>query len=123
MSTTANPHTVTWHLDGPGGHAWPTFTCTAPVGAECRLWCAVGCEEYCTNPDEHSLKDHGDCLATTWMEATDEGSELYAGPNTNPSNGPIVFRWDADSYVWQYDTAEAADTEAVAAVEDYGVSA
>lgn len=106
MSAGTAVHTITWHLDGPGGHAWPTFACAAPQGADCRLWCAAGCDERCLDPDEHPMKDEGHCLPTTWMEAEGGGAECYNGPPTSPSNGPIEYVWNSldECYDWHYVT-------------------
>lgn len=97
------PHTVAWFIDS-GGPAVPYFTCTAPAGAHCRTWCDSGCEERCTDPDEHPFVDQGECLMVAWLEAEGPGAEAYDGDKASVHDGPIVLRWETrdEMYLWSY---------------------
>lgn len=105
-------HSVSWDLEA--GYCAGTLQCTAPAGSPCRLWCSVGCEEYCVNPDEHPQVDQGRCLVVEWMDACGDGAiDLYEGEKTTPHDGPITCRWDGDGYLWSYAEDVTSATQVV----------
>ena len=81
------------------------FSCSAPVGADCRLGCGEQCAAWlngdpCGHPRTH---DEGFCLPITWLQEDDTyWYESYDGTLTTARSGPIVTRWDGDYYVWTY---------------------
>jgi hypothetical protein len=104
------PHRVDWLIDN-AHDPYARFTCSAPVGAQCRSWCAEGCEEFC-EPDrtasgrlagKHRWEDSGECRIVTWLENGGTPGELYMGEDNEPvRSGPIETEWDGDAYLWQY---------------------
>lgn len=117
----AEPHRVEWLIDN-ASEPYAKFICSAPVGALCRSWCAVGCEEFCTEQPTrhrqadgtvvvigHPWEDSGECRITTWLENLGTPGELYMGDDNEPlRSGPIETDWDGDCYRWQY-SADAAE--------------
>lgn len=92
-------HSVVWGIDRDD--IYGTITCTAPVGADCRLGCPSGCESVC----DHDLTDMGECLAVTWINESGDTKEFYEAPNPHDvTNGPVIVRWDhkIESWVWRY---------------------
>jgi hypothetical protein len=93
------PHHVEWPEDGN-----PTFTCTAEVGARCRLACAEECgaEEWpCGRYDEddqeqaaHPMQDSGECHVVLFLDSDDHWEQ-------DRYSGPIKVTWDGDHYDWE----------------------
>jgi len=108
-------HRVEWRIDN-ACEPRARFTCSAPLGAQCRSWCAVGCEEICTDQPTshrqedgtvivvgHPWEDSGECRIVTWLENGGTPGELYMGEDDEPvRDGPIETDWDGDAYLWQY---------------------
>ena len=81
------------------------FSCSAPVGADCRLGCGEQCAAWLNgDPCGHDrTHDEGFCLPITWLQEEDVAwYELYDGTLTEARSGPIVTRWDGDYYVWTH---------------------
>lgn len=93
-------HTVEWRISSA---CWidGTVTCHEPDTADCRTWCAEGCEERCTAPGEHRREPTGSCNLKDWLENGDL-VECYAGPTATLVNGPVDISWDGDNYLWRY---------------------
>jgi hypothetical protein len=100
------------HFLNPCGYVKTVFTCTAPVGAKCRMHCktcygngleACGCE-YREPPREPDMQDFGSCLIVDWLN-DDAPEESYNGERT-PVRGPepqaIQEEWNGDNYGWDY---------------------
>lgn len=98
------------------GDSWPTavFTCTAPVGAKCRVFCKTcvdECQEQCVceyldEPRVPVIEDMGCCNYVAWMESGDGGCESFGGargtPIIGPEPAPVVFTWEGDYFIWEY---------------------
>lgn len=92
------------HVEWPEDER-PKFTCTAEVGAKCRLVCAVGCdaESWPCGPSEddddkpiprHPMQDSGECHVVLFLD-NDEWCER------DRYSGPIRLEWDYDHYDWE----------------------
>jgi hypothetical protein len=102
-------HHVEWSIEP--GHVSGGFTCTAPVGGQCRLTCAEACgsETYpCSSWDdekdedrEHELVDSGSCNVVLFLEQ-DSCQEAFEGEPCALVAGPIEVRWRDDTYWWRY---------------------
>jgi len=88
---TLGGHSATLEFDGEYDVARWRFACTEPVGAECRLVCPQGCEEWC----DHDKRDQAECNIVTWLENQDEPcrNETYV-----MWRGPIGTEWTGDGY-------------------------
>lgn len=89
-------HYVEWPEDEN-----PTFTCTAEVGAKCRLVCAEDCdaESWPCGHDEatdepHAMKDSGECHVLLFLAEDDHYEH-------DRYSGPIKVTWEADYYDWE----------------------
>lgn len=93
------------HIEWPEDEARPRFTCSAEVGAKCRLVCAEDCgaEEWpCGKWDydrdeereAHSMRDAGECHVVLFLDLDDHD---YSERHT----GPIKVRWEGDFYSWE----------------------
>lgn len=91
-----------------GGTVTPRITCSAPVGAPCRLHCGI-CEDY---PREdhasHELHDMGYCLFVEgWFDDSSVIFEMYDGGETELRSGPVDLSWDGDGVLWSYAGTES----------------
>lgn len=97
-----NHHTVTIEADSLFGLR-PTFKCSAPEGADCRLYCGhpdcMEIEEGCPHPGEkgHEKVDVGYCLPTVWLENMDDTHYDGSGNLTVP----VEFEWTGETYNWR----------------------
>lgn len=111
-------HRIEWRIDN-ASEPYARFSCSAEIGAICRSWCAVGCEEFCESQPRrlpqsdgttvvigHPWEDSGECRIVAWLENSGTAGELYSGDDEPLRSGPIEYEWDGDAYLWQY--AEAA---------------
>lgn len=105
-----NPHHLDVTLDGCG-NITAKLSCTAPVGAPCRLWCDEGCESAGQDHAEvHELRDQGYCCRTVgWFD--DSPLERYDGGIEPLRSGPVILTWDGDTYNWSYDVSACGVTE------------
>lgn len=94
-------HRIAWTID-LAEEPRATFTCDALPGAECRTWCAVGCDEWCPGPEQHEQKDTGRCYVIEYLQNSGTAGEQYAGEETPLRDGPIVTSWEGDGYEWTY---------------------
>lgn len=94
-------HRIEWAIE-VGCPPSATFSCDAPVGAECRTWCAVGCDEVCPGPKEHEQADTGRCYVIEYLQNSGTADELYAGEDTALRSGPISTSWEGEGYEWEY---------------------
>lgn len=95
-------HRIRWALTP--GRVVASVTCTAEVGAPCRLMCEQG---WCPNPTvddrecDHALEDAGECLAARHLEL--EGAQdCYAGEPGALRNGPISLTRHGFRWTWLY---------------------
>lgn len=104
---TVRPHRIDITLDA-SGNVTAKLSCSAPVGAPCRLWCDQGCESAGKDHAEvHELTDQGHCCRTEgWFD--DSPFELYDGDEAPLRSGPVILTWDGDTYNWSYDPDERA---------------
>jgi hypothetical protein len=100
------------HFLRPGDYVQTEFTCTAPVGAQCRMHCITCyaeerevCEcEYRDPSRTPNLQDYGSCIVIPWL-AEDAPEESYNGdsqPVRGPEPQPILEEWTGDNYQWDY---------------------
>jgi hypothetical protein len=92
-------HSVAWmiHDDWIEG----TVTCHAAEGADCRLDCPQGCEDWIVSDHEHELIDSGRCLFVEWMHESDGVLDAHRGSHSL-TDGFIEPEWDDDHYTWTY---------------------
>lgn len=107
-------HDVEWTVSS--GYIRGEFTCTAAVGAFCRLSCAEECgaEEWpCYSFEganenlqqrQHALVDCGHCHAVVFLE-NESAEETYAGLGATAVSGAIVIHWNGLGYMWRYPEA------------------
>ncbi|MBF4578917.1 hypothetical protein [Frigoribacterium sp. VKM Ac-2530] len=121
------PHTLELTIDHRHGISHK-FRCIAPEGANCRLVCPDGCEEFSVGshltetlgddrdwlqplPEQeraaltrrHTLIDGGDCNPLLFLE-NDEAElwELYDGEPTGARAGHVALTWNGDYVSWHY---------------------
>lgn len=92
---------------GPEFDPYFKFTCTAPEGSLCRLWCEVpDCEgfdvqdndgNYVDHETAHGLKDQGRCLRLDWLE-NDDPREVFMGEITIERS--FELDWTGEGYEW-----------------------
>lgn len=94
-------------------HVHTEFTCTAPVGAQCRMHCktcydeqleACQCSIWGGGSRMPNMQDFGSCLAITWL-SNDAPEECYEGtrePVRGPEPQPITVLWNSDNCGWEY---------------------
>lgn len=108
-------HYVEWPEDER-----PTFTCTAEVGAACRLHCAVACgaeawpcgrwEDETDEEAAHPMIDSGECIVLLFLSnADDHDQDRYSGP--------IKVRWEDDFYAWEPAVTGGLDANPQTAVD------
>lgn len=76
--------------------------CHEPLGADCRMTCPEGCEDWDPSDHEHELEPMppGECNAVDFLDNVDM-EECYQGSTVVISSGdPIKVWWDGDGYVW-----------------------
>jgi hypothetical protein len=82
------------------------MTCTAPVGARCRMHCPVGCFEWSFNHN-HKLIDYGKCLAVEGLDAVD-----YVGYEDKVyESGPVNVYWSDESWEFEPITDKVANED------------
>lgn len=85
-------HSIAWEIGRDGLEA--TFTCSAPVGASCRLTCPADCPEWDADDHEHAMVDNGSCVLVEWLENDDAtAAEMYFGGTHPLENGPVELRY------------------------------
>lgn len=95
-----NGHTLTVRI--AHGQIELDTTCHEPLGADCRMTCPEGCEEWDPNDHEHELvpQPSGVCNVVDWLDNVDM-EESFEGPAATLATGlPIKVSWDGDGYVW-----------------------
>ena len=106
---TSATHQISW-THAENGSLRAEITCTAPVGAACRLVCVDGCED--GDAHHHVVADAGHCTAVAWFRAAGVERE-YAGPPAVPARSGPVEVFSDDGWGWRY--AEPADDGRLAA--------
>lgn len=91
-------HTVTWKIRSEG-YLDGVIKCSAVVGADCRMGCPEGCEQW---PCDHELIDYGECYAVEAIDAGGDLYESYRGPDASLRDGNVDIEWDGDSWGWFY---------------------
>lgn len=86
------------------------FSCTAPEGAPCRMFCKTCMDEQleacqCEYDDFRTpnMVDMGSCNYLNWLE--DAPEEVYNGnrqPVRGPDPQPITLEWTGDYFCWDY---------------------
>lgn len=105
-------HSIELVLDPDGIRA--EFICEVGAEGECHQTCAFGCEIW----DAECMENHpreliAYCNPIEFMtNGENDWYELYAGGETEPRSGPIIFEWQGDWYGWRYDDAEQLNTAA-----------
>lgn len=108
-------HHFVQHFLQPGDYVRTKFTCTAPVGAPCRVACELcegECREVCqceclNEPRTPKMVDYGECLQLLWL-TENAPEECFTGeeqPVRGPDPQPIVLKYngyDGDNYGWDY---------------------
>jgi hypothetical protein len=101
------------HFLRPGDYVQTEFTCTAPVGAKCRMVCktcsdeqreACECDPLGDLNRTPNMQDYGSCLVLDWL-ANDAPEESYNGdsqPVRGPEPQPILENWTGNDYGWNY---------------------
>ena len=104
-----------------------TFVCSGNDSSPCRMWCADGCEETCTerpvvgDPDlvaQAPVDGHRfvplrppTCRVADWLNACD-GDDTYGADYVDEPHRAgrhaIVEEWDGDSYLWTYAEPDGA---------------
>lgn len=86
-----------------------TMTCSASVGAPCRMTCAAsgvdGCESWDTDEGSCShglLVDVGYCQAVEWVDATSLLEQHAGGEPAVVGDGPVEVWWDEEGWRWAY---------------------
>ena len=116
----ARGHEMTVTHDPYMGGAEYTVTCHEPPGADCRLVCEQGCDEWSTvrsrehgpfhivNADptdeavRHRMVDAGHCNAAEWLTNDAAGiADLGVSPAFEVGRFPIRPVWAGHSYVWE----------------------
>ena len=95
-------HSVVWTMDDD----WLTgkITCHAAPGADCRLVCPEGCDEWDAVDHQHPLADCGTCNAATWIE---EDGVLECHRGRGPvRDGFVQVEWTGGGYTWSWPPAE-----------------
>jgi hypothetical protein len=96
--TTTSGHTLKVTVAPDGLHLGPV--CHESDGAWCRRACVKGCEDVCTDLDEH-LEPVDYCLAAEWL-SIDGISDSYAGDVEIAlyDGMPIKLDWSGEGYEW-----------------------
>lgn len=89
---------------GDEGDVDCTIRCEAPEGAQCRLTCDDGCDEFTYDDHEHPLIDSGECMPLVYITSGDSVREFYQGPVSPLRDGPVILTYHGgDCYVsWRY---------------------
>lgn len=79
------------------------ITCSAEVGALCRLTCPEDCEEFTLEGHQHQLVDSGECMHLTFID-NDEASiwELYTGEPGPLRSGLVKTSYSDYQVTWDY---------------------
>lgn len=91
----------------------PTFTCTAPLDADCHIWADCMSTEGCESDNEdckHTRTRHDHCLYSEWFARPqdtiamhmDEHGETDVRPRAGMVNARIVIEWD-ECPIWSFD--------------------
>lgn len=91
-----------------------------PPGADCRLVCEQGCDEWSTvrrdehgpfhlvnddpadEPVQHRMTDNGQCNAVDWLRNDDAGiGDLGVGSGFEIARFPVRVSWAGDGYRWE----------------------
>lgn len=116
----ARGHEMTVTHDPRMGGAEYTVTCHEREGADCRLVCEQGCDEWSTvrrdehgpfhlvnddpadEPVQHRMTDAGQCSVVDWLRNDDAGiSDLGVSPAFEVGRFPIRPVWTGHSYGWE----------------------
>ena len=116
----ARGHEMTVTHDPYMGGAEYTVTCHEREGADCRLVCEQGCDEWSTvrrdehgpfhlvnddpadEPVRHRMVDAGHCNAAEWLTTDLAGiADLGVSPAFEVGRFPIRPVWTGHSYVWE----------------------
>ena len=102
------------------GGAEYTVTCHEREGADCRLVCEQGCDEWSTvrrdehgpfhlvnddpadEPVQHRMTDNGQCNAVDWLRNADaEIADPGVGSGFEIARFPVRVLWAGDGYRWE----------------------
>lgn len=106
---TTSQHRIDISIDTDGAiHG--EISCTAPAGADCRLWCDHGCDTHggdgCGKGD--ALSDQRYCVSTSgWFD--NDVFDLYAGPRAPLRSGLVDILWEGDYSTWTYSAEPTSD--------------
>lgn len=96
-------HTVKFDIDEHGVTA--TFSCAAPVNADCRRTCVIGCDASLEGYRcQHDIVDKGNCLLVQWIDDSGETIESYHGEPHPAVSGPVHLKWvpASEAVEWRY---------------------
>lgn len=102
-------HRLTVTIENEGALRF-SIECNAPEGAQCRLTCDDGCEEFTFEGHVHPLVDSGECMPMVYLDNAGESiQEYYDGPIAPLVDGIVSLRYHGgDQYVtWHYFGAAA----------------
>ena len=116
----ARGHEMTVTHDPFMGGAEYTVTCLEREGADCRLVCEQGCDEWSTvrrdehgpfhlvnddpadEPVQHRMTDNGQCNAVDWLRNADaEIADPGVGSGFEIARFPVRVLWAGDGYRWE----------------------
>ena len=116
----ARGHEMTVTHDPFMGGAEYTVTCLEREGADCRLVCEQGCDEWSTvrrdehgpfhlvnddpadEPVQHRMTDAGQCSVVDWLRNDDAGiADLGPGSGFEIARFPVRVSWAGDGYGWE----------------------
>ena len=116
----ARGHELTVTHDPYMGGADYTATCHEREGADCRLVCEQGCDEWSTvrrdehgpfhlvnddpadEPVQHRMTDAGQCSVVDWLRNDDAGiADLGPGSGFEIARFPVRVSWAGDGYGWE----------------------
>lgn len=95
-------HRVEWFIDHD--RIYGRGTCSAPMGATCRLLCDKGCPEWPCGHGDEALVDQGRCNAVEWWEADGGPESFYDGPvGESLRDGAVSVHWDGNAgWLWTW---------------------
>ena len=109
-----NDHELTVTIDNEGDLNL-RIECNAVEGAQCRLLCEEGCEEFSYEDHQHPLVDSGECMPLVYIHNQDSVLEAYEGDLQPFQSGVVTLNYHSGDYYvgWRYPTAaesEVSDT-------------
>ena len=116
-----NEDAMSEEAQSPSGHALKvvldrdtvcvSVVCHEANGAACRRACAKGCEDFCSDPDNH-IEPVDYCLAAEWIALDNNAAECYSGNDELPLHDGmrIDLAWAGDYYEWAPSSKPATAT-------------